>query len=348
MVTYFKNQISTMTLSFKKKAFRSGVTAFALTFVAAFNLVAQVPAKPLSPETLPGKGPAQFDFFYAGEAPVQNMYIVRNGKITWAYKDSTSKGEISDAVLMKNGNVLFAHQFGVTLINRDKKVLWKYDAPQGHETHTAQPIGKDHLVFIQNGDTAKLFVVNILTGKIVKQFPLPVGNPKSVHGQFRHARITPEGTILIAHMDWGKVSEYDINGKQLRMLDVPGVWSVEPLKNGNMLICSKTVVRELKRNGDVVWEYGLKTIPGYQFASPQVAIRRANGNTIIGNWFNQFNNGKVDLGNAPVQAIEVTPEKEIVWALRSWSEPVNLGPSTIIQLLNEPGTSENVSFENIK
>ena len=73
-----------------------------------------------SPEVLPGNGMKQHDFFYAGEAKARNMYIIKKGKITWSYIDTTGKGEISDAVLMSNGNVLFAHQFGVTLINSDK------------------------------------------------------------------------------------------------------------------------------------------------------------------------------------------------------------------------------------
>jgi hypothetical protein len=42
-----------------------------------------------------------------------------------------------------------------------------------------------------------------------------------------------------------------------------------------------------------------------------------------------------------VQFIEVTPEKKIVWALRSWDEPANFGPATTLQLLDEPGVPEN-------
>ena len=302
---------------------------------------------PVAPAVLPGNGPAQFDFFYAGEAKVRNMYIVRKGKITWSYIDTVGKGEISDAVLMTNGNVLFAHQFGVTLINSDKKVLWNYNAPNGCETHTAQPIGKDHVVFIQNGDTAKLFVVNIKTGKTVKEFALPVKNPKSVHGQFRHARLTAKGTILVAHMDMGRVAEYDFNGKEIAGFNSVGIWAAEPLKNGNVLVCGRGYVREFNPKGDTVWNYSLKDIPDYKISSPQIAVRRANGNTIINNWFNQWQ-GKLDTNLLPVQAIEVTTDKKIVWALRSWTEPVNLGPSTIIQLLDEPGITENVSFGDIK
>ncbi len=304
-------------------------------------------SKQAAPKALPGKGLKQFDFFYAGEAKSRNMYIVQNGKITWSYIDTAGKGEISDAILMKNGDILFAHQFGITLINHDKKVLWHYDAPEGFETHTAQLIGTDHVVFVQNGNPAKVFVMNIKTNKVEKEFTIPFKS--GTHGQIRHARLTDAGTLLIAHMDLGKVCEYDINGKQLLSLDVPSVWSAVPLKNGHILVTSnQKFVREITRDGTVVWEYLLNEIPGYTIANPQLSSRLANGNTLINNWFNQWN-GTVDAANLPVQAIEVTPGKKIVWALRSWTSPVNLGPSTTIQLLNETDNiSEKVHFGDIR
>lgn len=302
-----------------------------------------------APEVLPGNGLAAFDFFYAGEAKDRNMYIVRKGKIVWSYIDTVGKGEISDAVLLSNGNILFAHQFGVTLITPDKKVLWNYDAPEGTEIHTAQPIGKEHVVFIQNGNPAKLQVVNIRTGKTVKAFELPVKNPASVHGQFRHARLTGKGTILVAHMDMGRVSEYDFNGKELLSFEVPGVWGVTALGNGNILASgnNKGYVREYNSRGDSIWNFSVKDIAGYKIPNPQIAIRRANGNTLINNWFNQWD-GKIDTAKLPVQAIEITPAGKIVWALRSWVSPYNLGPATTIQILGEPGgISEKVFFGDI-
>lgn len=310
---------------------------------------ATVTGKPLVPAILPGKGAAEFDFFYAGEGKSRNMYIIRDGKIAWSYIDTAGHGEISDAVLMTNGNILFAHQFGITLIGPDKKVLWNYDTPPGCETHTAQPIGTDHVVFIQNGDSPKLFVMNIKTGKTEKEFALPVKNPNNVHGQFRHARLTKAGTIIVAHMDLGKVCEYDINGNQLLSLDVPGVWSAVPLKNGNILVSGNMrFVREITPKGDVVWEYPLDEIPGFTLSSPQIAIRLANGNTIVNNWYNQWQ-GKFDMAKAEAQAIEVTPGKKVVWALYAWAGPLTLGPSTTIQVLNDANsTSENVHFGNIK
>jgi len=302
--------------------------------------------KQAAPADLPGKGLKQYDFFYAGEAKSRNMYIIRDGKVSWSYIDTVGKGEISDAILMKNGDVLFAHQFGVMLINRDKKVLWKYNVPDGFETHTAQLIGKEHVVFVQNGNPAKVFVMNIKTNQVVKEFVLPFKS--GTHGQIRHARLTAEGTLLVAHMDLGKVIEYDLDGNQLSTLDVPSVWSAVPLKNGNLLIATnQNIVREITRTGSIVWDYPLADIHDYKITSPQIALRLPNGNTLINNWFNQWST-RLDISNAPVQAIEVTPNKKIVWALREWSAP-DLGPSTTIQLLNDPGNMyEKVHFGNIR
>ena len=171
--------------------------------------------------------------------------------MAWAYNDATGKGEISDAVLLSNGNILFAHQFGVTLIAPDKKVLWNYDAPTNCEIHTAQPIGTNHVIFIQNGPEPRLFVANLATGKMERELALSVGNPKNTHGQFRHARLTDAGTYLVAHMDKGKVAEYDETGKQVWSADAPGVWSAVRLKNGNTLVCGKRGARDQSqgRNG---------------------------------------------------------------------------------------------------
>jgi hypothetical protein len=78
----------------------------------------------------------------------------------------------------------------------------------------------------------------------------------------------------------------------------------------------------------------------------QLATRLPDGNTIINNWFNQWS-GKVDAASAPVQAIEVNADRRVVWALRSWAAPADLGPSTTIQILDEPSAPEQVRFGDI-
>src|ERR1035437_7094590 len=169
------------------------MTARPLILLLAAPLFAQDAA--LAPAVLPGNGLAQHDFFYAGEQKQHHMFIVKKGQAAWSYIDDASKGEISDAVLLSNGNILFAHQFGVTLITPDKKVLWNYDAPAGAEVHTPQPIATKHVVFIQNGAPAILRMINLATNQPVREFPFPTADPKTAQGHCRHARLAPAGTI---------------------------------------------------------------------------------------------------------------------------------------------------------
>jgi len=322
------------------------MTTRPLLLLLAAPLFAQDAA--LTPAVLPGNGLAQHDFFYAGEQHSHDMFIVRKGQIAWSYSDSTSRGEISDAVLLSNGNILFAHQFGVTLIAPDKKVLWNYDAPAGTEIHTAQPIGTRYVVFIQNGDPALLRVVELATNKAVREFPLATGNPKSVHGHFRHARLTPAGTILIAHMDNRKVVEYDSHGKELWSYPIESPWSATRLPNGNTLIATNTkLVVEVDPKGQAVWQFTAADIPAYRISGFQIATRLPNGNTLINNWASP-RGAASDPALTPIQYLEVTPRKEVVWGLRSWTPPANLGPSTILQPLDTPGVPENVTFGDLK
>jgi hypothetical protein len=306
---------------------------------------------PLAPATLPGKGLAQHDFFYAGEAHTDDMYIVRKGKIVWSYHVPNGKPEISDAVLMSNGNVLFAHMSGITEINHDKQVVWNHDAPPGTQIHTGQPIGHDRVLFIQNGPEPEVFVMNIITGKTELQLPLQAGNPKNVHPQFRHARLTAAGTLLVAHMDMGQVREYDEQGNVVWSWKTPlgkGPWGVERLANGNTLVSNGgSQVYEVNPAGQIVWQFIQADAPKYHFWSTQNVSRLANGNTLVINWFNQWQ-GVPNSKDLPLQALEVTPDKKVAWALRSWTPPAALGPATTIQILDDPTVvPENVHFGDI-
>lgn len=321
-----------------------GACLFMLGATCAFAQDAK-PASPSFPATLPGRGLAQHDFLYAGEAKTRDIYLVRGGKVVWEYHDPAGRGEISDAVRLSNGNILFAHQYRIKLINPDKEILWEYQVPDGCETHTAQPIGTNRVIFIQNGPEPKIMVANLATGKMERELPLTVGNPRSTHGQNRHARLTDAGTYLVAQMDLRKVMEYDETGKIIWSADVPGAWSAVRLKNGNTLVCGRGT-QELDPQGKVVWEFSPADVPAYKFDNWQLATRLPNGNTLMNQWVNSWSE-TIDPETAPVQALEVTPNKQVVWALRSWQNP-NLGPATTIQLLDTPDAPEDVHFGSIR
>jgi hypothetical protein len=313
--------------------------------VMACGVLAQSPSNsaPGVPVHDLGKGLSRHDFMCTGESHDRHMFIVRHGEVVWTYDDPAGKGEISDAVMLSNGNILFAHQFGVSEITPDKNVVWNYDAPAGREIHTAAPIGNDHVLFIMNGDPAIVRVVNIVTSVTEREFVLPTGHPVSVHGQFRHVRLTPNGTMVVANTQLNKVVEYDFDGNELWSFPATAPWGVSPLSNGNLLITDRIGVREITRHGDAVWTFAPSDVPDYKFSILQQAWRLANGDTVVSNWVNEWST-TLEERVGTLQALELTPSKQVVWALASWTPPANLGPVTTLQFLDEPSVPEDVHF----
>ena len=301
---------------------------------------------------LPGMGLQQHDFLYTGEwdyrKPVQTIYIVRKGKIVWTHDipfhdpATGEMEELGDATMRPNGNIAFCRKTGASEITPDKKLIWNYEAPKGTEIHSVEPIGTDKILMVINGAPAIIKLINIKTGQTEKELTLLTGSPKP-HGQFRRVRITEAGTLLAAHMDAGKVSEYDWNGKEIWSVNVKSPWLATRLKNGNTLITSNHgFVIEVNKNGETVWEVNQKDLPDFKLYIPQVAIRLANGNTVITNW---CPNGikKPEDWPGSVQILEVTKDKKLVWSLSQWSDP-DLGPASSIQLLDEPAIKKSKGY----
>src|ERR1039457_6919096 len=61
----------------------------------------------------PGKGLSQHDFMCTGASHDGRIVIGDHCHMVWTYDDNAGQGEISDAVMLSNGNILFPHQFGV-------------------------------------------------------------------------------------------------------------------------------------------------------------------------------------------------------------------------------------------
>jgi hypothetical protein len=299
--------------------------------------------------TLPGKGPAQHPFLYAGEwntrKPLeQSIFIVRDGQVVWQYSislrtETNRIQEFDDATLLSNGNIIFSRMSGAGEVNPDKKLVWDYPAPSGTEVHSIQYAGKDRVLIMQNGIPAKALSINTANGKIEKEIPIPT-TVSGTHGQFRHIRMTGAGTILVPHMGEGKVVEYDMDGKVVWSVAAKSPWHAVRLKNGNTLIAgdASRYVREVNSKGETVWELTQADVPTIKLFNIQTAMRLANGNTVISNWC--AGNKNTEEWADTVQIFEVSPDKKVVWALASWKDP-DLGPATSIQLLDETGVVEN-------
>ncbi len=292
-------------------------------------------------QTVPDESLARHDFFYAGQSKRLRMFIVRNGQVSWAYEDTARKGEISDAVLMTDGNILMAHQYGIAEITPQKEAVWSYNAPEGTEIHTIQPVGRNHVVFVQNGNPAKVVVMEIPSTHIVREFQLPTSGKGSVHGQFRNARLSSRGTLIVANMSLGCVHEFNAQGNEVYRWDGFLPWSAQELPKGNILVTGrKGHIQEINRMGQTVWEINTTA---FGVTQPQKTVRLKNGNHIVNNWYNEGNKTPMDSAHAPVQAVEVDTEGKVVWQLRAWSSP-DLGPSTTIQLLSEAVNRDRLFF----
>ncbi len=242
---------------------------------------------------------------------------------------------------MSDGHILVAHQYGVAEVTQDQQTVWSYPAPEGTEIHTIQPIGKTHVVFVQNGRPAKAVVMEIPSCHIVREFELPTNEKGSVHGQFRNARLTQRGTLLVANMALGCIHEYNSNGQEVDRWDGFLPWSVQELPKGNLLVTGrKGHIQEINRQGQTLWEMNTTE---YGVTQPQKTVRLKDGGHLFNNWYNEWNKEPMDTANAPVQAIEVDKDGKVVWQLCTWRNP-DLGPSTTIQLLSDPVKRESLFF----
>ena len=289
---------------------------------------------------------ARHDFFYAGQSKQRRMFMVKDGQVSWAYQDQLHRGEISDAVLMSDGHILVAHQYGVAEVTQQNETVWHYAAPEGTEIHTIQPIGRSHVVFVQNGKPAKAVVMEIPACRIVREFELPINEKGSVHGQFRNARLSSRGTLLVANMALGCIHEFTSQGQEVDRWTGMLPWSVQEMpKTGNLLITGrKGLIQEINRQGQTVWQLNTTV---YGVTQPQKTVRLKNGGHIINNWYNEWQ--KPAPGTTPaatgsgLQAIELDKDGRLVWQLSAWKDP-DLGPSTTIQLLSDPVNRDHLFF----
>jgi outer membrane protein assembly factor BamB len=258
------------------------------------------------------------------------MFLVNDGKVIWTY--STGKGwEYDDVWMLSNGNILFSRMGWAAEVTPQKKVVWRLDAPPGTEIHTVQPIGLDKVFLVENGTPPSLKIINKKTGVVEVDHVVPPAG--GVHGQFRRARMTAQGTYLLPFLQMNKVVEYDREFHEIWSYNINSPWAAIRLLNGNTLITDErdSLTREVNAKGETVWEFKLGTDlpPELGFSGCQTCVRLANGNTV----FCSRGNG----GKGP-QLVEVTPDKKVVWVLNDWKD---LGPATAVQILDDPGIPEN-------
>jgi len=238
----------------------------------------------------------------------QSMFLVRDGKLVWKYSKpmrtlSGSIQEFDDATLLSNGNIVFACMSGAGIISPDKNLVWEFHCPEGTETHSCQPIGKDSVLMVLNGNPAKVLIVNTAENKILKEIVIPT-TTTNTHVQFRHVRMTRNGTIMVGLFAEKKVVELTMEGKEIWSVSAVSPWSAVRLHNGNTLISGDGAgyTREVNRKGETVWEFTREDAP-FTIGNTQTANRLANGNTFVG----ECNAGRL---------LELAPDGKLVKEIR--------------------------------
>lgn len=312
------------------------ITILSVNAQKSGSLAANLPMK--------NNGLAGKSFIIVGELDkrhpdAQKMSVVRNGKLVWQHTIALRPSpdlfqEFDDVTMLPNGNIVYAHMSGAGMITPGKKIIWKFDCPKGTETHSCEPIGKDSVLMVLNGNPAKVLIINTVASQTLKEIIIPTISTNT-HEQFRHVRWTKDRTIMVGLMKEGKVKEFDLNGKELWSVDAKSPWSAIKLNNGHVMFSGDGAgyTREVDQSGKTVWELTQVDVP-FKLYNTQTANRLANGNTIICNWVG----GNQNVAEWPqsVQAFEVTPDKKVIWTLSAWDNP-DLGTCTAIQLLNEKG-----------
>lgn len=284
---------------------------------------------------------SRHNFLYVGEFDTrkpecQSIFLVRNGKVAWSYSlplhNSAGKIQEFDDITMTSDSVItYAAMSKVGKIKYpESTTIWEFICPEGTESHSCQPIDDDRVLIALNGVPGKLLIYNTRSDSLEREVIVPtIGT--NTHGQFRHARMTKDGTITTGLYHEKKAVELDMSGNILWSADAETPWSVLKLENGNYLVSGDghAYTREFDTKGNIIWEVTQKDVT-FKLFNNQTALRCRNGNTIICNWVSG------DPGNWPgtIQFFEITPQKEIVWKVSSWDNP-DLGPCTYIQLLDE-------------
>jgi hypothetical protein len=294
----------------------------------------------------PDTGPSRFDisltrhpFLYAGEwqrgsFDEQRMYLVENGSVVWTYT-LPHPGEFGDVSQLSSGNILFAWYGGAREITLEGETVWEFHGPDGSEIHTCQPLPDARVFLMINAVPARAVIINRLTGETESEIVIPTGG-SNTHGMFRHCRVTDEGTYLVAHMDMGKVVEYDQWGREIWSVKASSPWAAVRLDNGNTLISGDAshYVSEVDHAGHVVWMFGQEQAREHELElfNVQQCARLSNGNTVIANWCG----GDLDpeLQRETVQLIEVDPNGAVVWAISEWETP-NLGVASNFHIIRD-------------
>ena len=242
----------------------------------------------------------------------------KDGNPIWQFKtEGPKRGHTGhhDVHLLSNGNILFHDTWtSVTEITLDKKIVWEYDCAKSNGNE-GKRVDVHAFARLKNGNTV---IVESGVGRVIE-----VDSKGKLIHQFplkkggtqstRWVRQTPQNTWLVCSENPGVVTEYDNNGNIVwDYLIKTRVYGAIRLKNGNTLIASGSgnSIVEVNPEKEVVWEVKGQ-VPGTDIQLKWMTCLQEESN---GNYIV----GNCHAGPDNPQIFEINKDKKVVWQFNEY------------------------------
>lgn len=229
--------------------------------------------------------------------------------IEWEYP--LEKGwECNSVAATPDGNILFSYSKGAKLITRDRKELWRIEAPEGCEMQTARVLPDGNYLLAWCGHPATILEVD-KNGEIIHktEFDTQIDNS---HSQFRQVTKNDRGNYMVPLFKTSEVCEVTPAGSYVKKVKVGGnPFSIAPLSNGNWLVACGDAHCYIELNyetGEVVRKVDTNDIEGAPLSFVAQLLPIKSGGLYICNW--QGHGG----GFSP-QLIETDRAGKMIWNL---------------------------------
>ena len=242
----------------------------------------------------------------------------KDGDPIWQFKtEGPKRGHTGhhDVHLLSNGNILFHDTWtSVKEITLDKKIVWEYDCAKSNGNE-GKRVDVHAFARLKNGNTV---IVESGVGRVIE-----VNSKGKLIHQFplkkggtqstRWVRKTPQNTWLVCSENPGVVTEYDNDGNIVwDYLIKTRVYGAIRLKNGNTLIASGSgnSIVEVNPEKEVVWEVKGQ-VPGTDIQLKWMTCLQEESN---GNYIV----GNCHAGPDNPQIFEINKDKKIVWQFNEY------------------------------
>lgn len=258
-----------------------------------------------------GKMQAQAPATYAATDYSQGIaFVMEHGKMVWSHPATES----NDIWVLPNGNLLFTTGKGVLEMTRQNDTLFHYASQSA--IFACQRL-KNGNTFVGECNSGRMLEISP-AGEIVSSVCiLPEGVTDGGFAFIRNVRRLDNGNYLVAHYGSEEVKEYDVKGKAVWSVKVPGgPHSVIRLPNGHTLVAvaDKTQnprIVELDQEGTTVWELSNADIPDAPLKFLGGMHYLPNGNLLFSNWVGHVNPDQRS------HLFLVNRAKEVLWILKN-------------------------------